>query len=436
MKKQSRYNIWVGNILYNSFTDQLIQFKTNEIDNISYFLNHLEEFESDYPELLSKFENKGFVIKSHIDELDNIVFQNRKAVFLDRHYHLTINPTLECNYHCWYCCVEAEGTKYERRRMDDKTIQIVKKHIQYAVDKERVNSLFIDWFGGEPLMYFKEVIYPIAEYASELCNKKKIPYSNHITTNAYYLDNSMIEAFKKIQVNSFQIPIDGSEKKHNSVKNMNNIGHYWQIVQNINTLCETMDNITIVLRINYDSQTLKTILPVIDHIIPSNRKNITVDFQRVWQIDLNRDEKGNNVLLLETKRAFEKAGFNTMYFAFKHKTNKCCYSDNFYHRVINYDGKIFKCTAYDYPDDLVIGSFNEDGSITINEEIVSKMFSDPPFKNEKCLSCIKLPLCYGPCVQKYYDTKIGKMSFLCSYDFSEISLEEYIKDKALQQLEK
>jgi len=58
------------------------------------------------------------------------------------------------------------------------------------------------------------------------------------------------------------------------------------------------------------------------------------------------------------------------------------------------------------------------------------MFSDATFKNDKCLNCKKLPLCYGPCIQKYYETKIGQSSFHCLHDTAEISFEEYVKNLA------
>ena len=434
MNKQSIYNIWVENILYNSLSNQLISFKDNEMDSISHFLENLEEFEKEYPDLFEKFMQKGFIIKSDFDELDYIYYQNKKEVFLNKNYRLTINPTLDCNYHCWYCCVEDAGTKYEPKRMDDTIIQKVNNHLQYMVKKDSINSLQLDWFGGEPLMYFKEVIYPISKLGLKLSAENNIPFSNHATTNAYYIDDAMIKAFNEIHMNSFQIPIDGHERKHNSVKNMENIGHYRQIIKNVNALCEQIDNIQIVLRINYDTQTLKTILPVIEDIKANNRKKIFVDFQRVWQVALSKDESGNNALLLKTKEEFENAGFNTIYFAFNHKGFKCCYADSFYHRVINYDGKIFKCTARDYSDDLVIGNLNDDGRIVFNENILSKMFGDATFKNEKCLKCKILPLCYGSCIQKYYEIKTGKKSFSCLYESSEISFEKYIKDKAFKQI--
>ena len=318
--------------------------------------------------------------------------------------------------------------------MDNETIEKIKKHIKYMVEIEKIQSLYLDWFGGEPLMYFYEVVYPISTYAIELCKKNNIPYSSHATTNAYYINNKMINLFNEIKLTSFQIPIDGNEKKHNFVKNINGTGHYKQIVENINKIAEIVENPRIIMRINYDKQTLKDVTDVINDIKKENRCKISIDFQRVWQIDLTQDEKGNNNLLLETKKEFDNAGFYTNYFAYNGRNNfKCCYADSYYHRAVNYDGKIHKCTARNYAEELCIGTFNDDGSIKFNTEIISKMFSECTFNNEKCLNCVKLPMCFGPCIQKYYETKIGKSTFHCMHDAVEISLESYVKDKVEKQ---
>ena len=103
MNKQSRYNVWVEDILYNTLSNQLVKFKENEVNSINYFLENLEEFKQKYPDLLKKFIQKGFIVKADFDELDFIYYQNRKDVFLNKYYRLTINPTLDCNYRCWYC---------------------------------------------------------------------------------------------------------------------------------------------------------------------------------------------------------------------------------------------------------------------------------------------------------------------------------------------
>jgi len=434
MNKSSIYNIWVKNILFNSLSNNAISLLDDEVDEIKYYIKNIEEFEINYPEVFEKFRNMGFIIDFDFNELEYILYKNRIDTLQNKNYRLTINPTLQCNYKCWYCCVEDQETKYEQRRMDDETIEKIKKHIKYMVEIEKIQSLYLDWFGGEPLMYFYEVIYPISKYSIELCKKNNIPYSSHATTNAYYIDDKMINLFNKIKLTSFQIPIDGNEKKHNFVKNIEGIGHYKQIVENINKIVKNVEEPVIIMRINYDKQTLKNATDVINDIKKENRGKIFVDFQRVWQIDLTQNEEGDNNLLIKVKKEFEKEGFISSYFAYGRRNSfKCCYADSFYHRAVNYDGKIFKCTARDYADELCIGSFNEDGSIKFNTEIISKMFSGCTFGNEKCLNCVKLPLCFGPCIQKYYETKIGKANFKCLHDFAEISLETYVKDRVEKQ---
>ena len=433
MKKQSFYNTWVDNILYNTLSNGLIQFQQNEIDDIKDFLENPDNYQENNTELLAHFERLGFICDASYDEMDHILFQNKMHTLHNKDGHLTINPTLECNYKCWYCIVEDQHTKYEHRRMDDGTIKKIKKHINYLINNDKINTLHIDWFGGEPLMYFKEVIYPISKYGLNCCTEHNIPFSNHVTTNAYYINSSMIKDFNKIKMSSFQIPIDGSEKKHNSVKNMNGKGHFKQIMESINALCENIVNCYIILRINYDKQTLQTILPIIDNIKSENRSKIVVDFQRVWQIPLTTDESGNNQILLDIKKKFEQEGFQTIYFAYSPKSYRCCYADNFYHRVINYDGKVYKCSACDYGESWIIGDINSKGEMKF-KPIINTMFSDATFKNDKCLNCKKLPLCYGPCIQKYYETKIGKNTFHCLHEFSEISFEEYVKFLAQKRL--
>ncbi|MTK52078.1 radical SAM protein [Paludibacter sp.] len=431
--EQSRYNIWIDNILYNSFTDKAICFEDSEIDDIKYYLEHLDNFRLDYFQIFDCFIDLGFVKDLYFNELEYILFQNRNVTLCKRAYQLTINPTLECNYKCWYC-FEDQASIPEKCRMDDKIVERIKMHIKYMIEKEHISELKLDWFGGEALMYFYEVVYPISLYAIELCKNCNIPFRNHVTTNAYYIDMRMICAFNDIQLNSFQIPIDGDSKKHNAVKNHNGEGHYIKILQTLNDICAHVNNVCVIMRINYDKQTLKNVSTVIHDIKLENRSKIFVDFQRVWQVDLNIDENGNNQLLLDIKKEFEKAGFKTMYFAYQSKNYKCCYADSFYHRVINYDGKVYKCSARDYSEDLCIGTIKDDGSMSFKINIIAKMFSNPTFDNEQCLNCKRLPLCYGPCIQKYYETKIGKSTFQCLHDSAEISLKEYVNEKVNKNL--
>jgi uncharacterized protein len=93
-----------------------------------------------------------------------------------------------------------------------------------------------------------------------------------------------------------------------------------------------------------------------------------------------------------------------------------CYADRFYHTVINYDGKVYKCTAYLNQE---VGVLHDNGVITWNNNIISNLYSKATFENEKCLACKHLPICLGTCIQKTKD-------FKCMMDYSAISYEQFI----------
>lgn len=427
MYKESVYNIWGDEILFNTLSNNMVKFQSDEVLTIQSFLCNIDEYYADNQDLVELFQKAGFICADDLNEFNYLKLMNKQSVFANKKYQLTINPTLQCNYKCWYCCVEEQQTKYENRRMDDSTIEKVKKLIQNLVVKEKIHSLHLDWFGGEPLMYYKEVVHPISNYAQELCLRNNIPFINNATTNAYYINDSMIDSFKSIKLNSFQIPIDGNEKKHNSIKNMKGKGHFRQIIANINNLCQKIPDCQIILRINYDETTLDSVVEIIPFIDKDIRKKIHVDFQRVWQVPVNKDCFGNNNTLLQVKSIFEKEGFHTLYFAYNSKQFRCCYADSFYHWVINYDGNIFKCSARNYDESLIAATLDENGNM-IFKPIVFDYFSDIPFDNERCSKCKLLPLCYGPCVQKRFENIFQGKPFQCLNDKSEISVSQFIKD--------
>jgi uncharacterized protein len=54
--------------------------------------------------------------------------------------------------------VSYAGAKHNRERMSDETIVALNNHIQDLVVQRKAHSILLDWFGGEPMMYFDDVI--------------------------------------------------------------------------------------------------------------------------------------------------------------------------------------------------------------------------------------------------------------------------------------
>ena len=93
-----------------------------------------------------------------------------------------------------------------------------------------------------------------------------------------------------------------------------------------------------------------------------------------------------------------------------------CYADRYYHSVINYNGKVYKCTLRMEKEN---GILHDNGMIKWDNRILTQLYSKATFDNNKCLGCKYLPLCLGPCSQ-------NRTSFTCYYDLSEISIQDFI----------
>ncbi|MBN2682291.1 MAG: radical SAM protein [Bacteroidales bacterium] len=215
MKKLSRYNYSLEKdgyyYLYNSLTGAVVRFDKNNYFFVTEKLNNLDYFCKNYRSLFEKFYKYGFIVDSNRDELKELIFKNKKAIFLDTEYKLFLHPTLDCNFNCWYCYEE-----HPKDYMSEDTKSKILKHIEYMTNS--ISGLDLCWFGGEPLMYYYEIVKPISEFSKELMIRNNKTFANSITTNGYLIDEKMIESFKQINLNKFQITIDGDKKRHDKIR--------------------------------------------------------------------------------------------------------------------------------------------------------------------------------------------------------------------------
>lgn len=428
--KVSRYNIEVeydkGILLYNTLTNKILPISFADYAVIETLMEYLPTFRDKFPNLYTSFQQSGFIVAPDFDELEYIKLQNKRCVSLNRDYHLTINPTLDCNLKCWYCSVGYAGAICDKERMNDETIQGLMNHIDKLATQQKANSLLLDWFGGEPMMYFDEVIKKVTDAALQ----SKVSFRQQMTTNATLLNKERIQYMKEAHFDFIQISMDGNERRQNLIKHYpDKRGTYRDVIDNINLLAEIIPSVSICLRINYDRQTLKDAKKIIKDLSEKSKGCITIDFQRVWQVACTEEMRQ---LLKEAKADFEAAGFRSGFWAYRPLRFKSCYADSRNHYVINYNGKIFKCTARDYGDDLVLGNLKSTGEIEWHQGIVSKMFEKATFENERCESCQLLPLCMGPCIQKNYEARIAQKPLPCMYQNVEYSLDSFVIKMAKQ----
>ena len=147
--KSSKYNIYheqdnkyfVYNLLSSSLSqidkELFIALKTNAIESIS------------DKSLLSEMFNAYFICEKDLIEENQIIAANNIYRYGKQIARITILPTLDCNFNCWYCYESHINSIMTNDRME--AIYCFCKNI---IIKDKPQVFHLDWFGGEPLLFF------------------------------------------------------------------------------------------------------------------------------------------------------------------------------------------------------------------------------------------------------------------------------------------
>jgi len=406
---------------FNFLSNSLIEVDLDTYNSITNY--SLELLERENKQLVEILKNYRFIIEHNIVEIDIVKFRFLRDNFIDNSYRLTINPTMNCNFNCWYCY-----EKHSKSKMNSQVSESISKFVHNLLSAKKISKLVLSWFGGEPLLYFEDIMYPLAIDLKNQCNESNIDFKQNITTNGYLIKESYIDKFNEIGLNQFQITLDGYQDIHNKIRfTKDGQPSYNKIIKNINLLSSAIDNCDLSVRINYTSETFKNIHKIIDDISINNRKNITINLQKVWQIEARNNEFDK--ITTDAIHMFNDAGFKKT----SQKTNftdgSNCYANKWHSAVINFDGSVYKCTARDFNRENSDGCLKADGNIVWKPEKIFSRMTKIPFENNVCLECLMLPICMGLCSQKSVEIKTDlDIKKNCHYMYAGITPDIFVKN--------
>lgn len=394
--KESNYNYIVkhGNNSYcfNAITKLFFSISKEKEDIMRKILKYPDQYKTILPLFYQKLIHGNFIIDDNINEIDTIRKLNYEACN-SKVYRLIILPTIDCNFRCWYCY-----EKHTAYIMSEETVTKVQKYITKILNNEEIDSLNIEWFGGEPFLAFEKVIKPITRFAKEICEKKNIPFFTGATSNGYLINPSIANELSLLNFKSFQITLDGEKSKHDKTRIAPDNSSFDVILKNMDYVCDVNKEINIILRINYDNENFQPelIIEQIKALIKNeNRHRFSFLIRKVWQI--KEVEKGKEKILEFIKLA-KDANFN-----FHHENDFVmdfvpCYAAKKNTKLITPYGSVGKCTTRDDFEKQALGILTDNGDISWNSNLpFDEIYSKPLFENERCLKCKQLPLCMGVC---------------------------------------
>lgn len=390
--KSSRYNYILDikdkHVLFNGLTLNIIEISSDLKCVLEAILDSPEKYIISHPSVVDYLYKNDFLIDDEKDEV-KIIKDLRLKSTLKLKYTLTILPTYNCNFSCWYCV-----QKHNKEFMNRETVEAIKKNITIHIENNHTEIIELHWFGGEPLLCINRQIKEISKHAIELCEKNGIEFFNNITTNGYLIDEQRALLLKQLQFKQFQITIDGDREIHNNTRNQNGLPSFDRILSNIKLLIDTIDDVGIFLRFNFTDTNLsrlKLMIQQINEIFSIEyRTRIMINAVKVWQI---KEEKLERDSFEKIHELFRESGYSIADVELNTDFLICDFEQK-HSYVIFHNGNVDKCN--NIAPDMAHYKLDMDGNI-INIKKERKLID--VFSSEcECSQCKHLPICLGPCL--------------------------------------
>lgn len=400
-----------SDIVYNALSNRFIAIK-NSLD-----MSHVDDLN---PSTIRILQDNGMIVEDNVDEYALVKEQWYKTVEYDEMYMLIVNPTLGCNFRCWYCY---EGHD-KPSRMTKETYASILRMIDRVLDN--YNGLAFNFFGGEPLLKYDEVVKPMIEYAYNEAMRRKKNIMVHFTSNGYLLDDERITFLKSHNTNTFQITLDGGENLHNKIRTAKGGNSFRTITSNIRKLASMA--IEVVVRLNVTQENIDSCSEIIDwlkQLTQEEKQMVSVSVHQVWQTANIYDISDKIDQLLDKICRMGIWAVKQPY----NNLRDMCYADRRNTVLINYNGDAFKCTAIDFDTVPRDGFINDRGEIEEENGSMRQRITKR-WHNTRCNRCRIFPLCMGGCsrtVMSYPDN-------YCIFDNDDSKKDKVVLDIVKEQV--
>lgn len=379
----------------------------NTLTRKKQYLNEkIEKYYNDFHnskerEIVEELVLNGFIVNPE-EELITLK-DKRESVLNPTVLRLIIIPTMKCNFQCKYC-YEKHSNTVMNEQIVNSIIMYVKKNI------EKFSGVYISWFGGEPLLNMP-IIRKISKSIALICTMYKKMFMSGITTNGYLLSDEVIDELLKYNFCHFQVTLDGPKETHDLSRPL--IGGYStfdKIKNNLLNLKKKENNFRLIIRINISKTNENKIIKFLDYLYElfGNDERIEILLKNVGRYSYNIENYNDyrdNTSLQDYIQYGRSIGLNMgRSLLFTGDSGFVCYASTNNTFLVDYDGKVKKCTV------LLDDKINYYGRLDTNGELQKDLDYKEKVIDEKCLNCEIYPLCFGlSCIRKNNDEKCLKL---------------------------
>ena len=411
--------------IYRLKEDRNILFSTKNAAAIVLKDSVLEDVLQGYVSLdiHTALERLGFMVHSKEQESAAMKDYMKGCDELSNKLSLIVVLNLSCNLACPYCFESAvKGPHFMSEETENDLVNFVAGKI---VDNKK--EISVTFYGGEPLLSI-DAITRISGRLNDVASNKELHYSFNLVTNGTLLSSRVVQRLKPLGLVGAKVTLDGPRSNHNASRPFRSgEGSFDIILENIKQVCR---DISIQIGGNYARSNYVEFPKLLDYLV---EEGLTPDIIKSVKFDpvtaanksfalkdcaewcMSNNEQWVIEASLLLREAIMKRGFKTQFI----KPSLCVIeSGNFF--VVNYNGDIYKCPGFIGNEDFKTGTLKE-GFSKYND-----IYSLDNWKNEECLSCCYLPLCFGGCRYMRFIAKGDVAGVDCRKDYYDASLRAFV----------
>ncbi len=363
------------------------------------------------PVLMSLFKLE-LIVPQDEDEFQTILGRNRHATNNAKDLSVVIQPTANCQLGCHYC-----GQSHKKVNADDALSAKIVSRIRDNLDRGSYKRLAVEWYGGEPLMAYRNIL-SLSDELISACNDRDVAYSAHMITNGLSLKPAVAKQLIARKCRDFQITLDGTEKTHDKLR-MTKTGQstFNLILRNIIEVSSMEEfevgKCSIVVRMNVNRLSSPEVSELIDLLASHGlqHRRVGLDFQPVVDWGGNgaasESHEHDDFANLEIGWIIQamRYGFQVAPILPKRQTKPCMVVEPD-GEVYDAEGNVWPCYEFPYTDMYAddaykLGHIDRIAHGRNDAAITRGWFSDIETNISPCPTCRLFPVCGGGCPKKW-----------------------------------